>query len=552
MRALVVTAPHEAEVLEVPEPEAGPGELLVEVERVGICGTDVELYTGEMAYIDDGFMHFPMRLGHEWTGRVVAAGSPDDDGWVGKRVTGDTMLGCGRCEYCIAGHPARLPDAVRGRHPGRVGRARSPSRCWCPTRFALRDPRAREPRSGGTRRARRQRACALRRPPHVEPGHRVLVLGSGTIGLLAAQFALAAGAEVHVAGKREGSLALARSLGVQHTTTLDDVAASDESRFDSVIEATSVDDHARARRSPREAGRPRRLHRALDGTEPGRQPCHRAEGHHRGRHPVGVPRPGRRDRELRQRRGGPGCHRQRGDLAGGRAVPAGGSARGWTPGRARRCTSTRVEYRSTLVRRRSHDGRHRYRALPELVRIAPNESIEVVHEEAFGRLSQPQREEMFEVLDASAAGDDERPGRSVTDGPRPRRRRRRRGRTPARSGVCSQAGATKPTRPAGSSRHSSRSRSARSFRSLCSPAPRFRARARRASTMVSPASSIRASRASTADSDLTPAAKVETQAVLDSSIGTGVSSRRPIRAWRSMRLLSTWMYPASTANGAPS
>ena len=53
----------------------GAGELLVEVERVGICGTDVELYTGEMAYIEQGFMHFPMRLGHEWTGRVIAAGS---------------------------------------------------------------------------------------------------------------------------------------------------------------------------------------------------------------------------------------------------------------------------------------------------------------------------------------------------------------------------------------------------------------------------------------------------------------------------------------------
>ena len=45
----------------------------------------------------------------------------------------------------------------------------------------------------------------------------------------------------------------------------------------------------------------------------------------------------------------------------------------------------------------------------ELVRIAPNESIEVVHEEAFGRLSPGQREEMFEVLVASAANEDERP-----------------------------------------------------------------------------------------------------------------------------------------------
>ena len=77
------------------------------------------------------------------------------------------------------------------------------------------------------------------RAANIEPGHRVLVLGSGTIGLLAAQFALAAGAEVHVGGVREGSLALARSLGVPHTWQLDELVHADENRFDAVIEATS-------------------------------------------------------------------------------------------------------------------------------------------------------------------------------------------------------------------------------------------------------------------------------------------------------------------------
>ena len=79
MRALVVTAPGEASVQEVDAPVAGPGELLVEVERVGICGTDIELYTGEMSYIEDGYTHFPIRLGHEWTGRVIASGPSISD-----------------------------------------------------------------------------------------------------------------------------------------------------------------------------------------------------------------------------------------------------------------------------------------------------------------------------------------------------------------------------------------------------------------------------------------------------------------------------------------
>jgi len=99
MRALVVTAPRQAAVLEVEDPVASPGDMLVEVERVGICGTDVELYTGEMAYHDQGVTHFTLQLGHEWTGRVVAVGSAEDESWLGRRVTGDTMLGCGHCDY---------------------------------------------------------------------------------------------------------------------------------------------------------------------------------------------------------------------------------------------------------------------------------------------------------------------------------------------------------------------------------------------------------------------------------------------------------------------
>ena len=48
MRAFVLTAPGVSEVREVPEPAAGPGEVVVDVARVGICGTDAEFFTGEM------------------------------------------------------------------------------------------------------------------------------------------------------------------------------------------------------------------------------------------------------------------------------------------------------------------------------------------------------------------------------------------------------------------------------------------------------------------------------------------------------------------------
>ncbi|MEP6481725.1 MAG: alcohol dehydrogenase catalytic domain-containing protein [Rhodoglobus sp.] len=239
MRALVITGPHAAEVQDVAAPVAAPGELLITVERAGICGTDIELYTGNMAYIKSGHTHFPVRPGHEWTGRVLAVGFGSDEAWLGKRVTGDTMLGCGTCTYCLGGRqyvcPNRFEVGIRGDWPGALA-----EQVVIPTRFAHEIPEHLslaaaaliEPGGNSLRAA---------QAAQITPGQKVLVLGSGTIGLLAAQFALADGAEVQVGGEREGALALARSLGVGRTHALDDLVSAPGEQFDAVIDATSVD-----------------------------------------------------------------------------------------------------------------------------------------------------------------------------------------------------------------------------------------------------------------------------------------------------------------------
>src|SRR5260221_11497389 len=103
MRAFVVTAPRKGEVQEIDDLVPVADQLLVDVERVGICGTDVELYTGVMAYIGQGKTHFPLRPGHEWVGRVRSAGPDADVSWLGKRGTGDTILGGGVCRLCLRG-----------------------------------------------------------------------------------------------------------------------------------------------------------------------------------------------------------------------------------------------------------------------------------------------------------------------------------------------------------------------------------------------------------------------------------------------------------------
>src|ERR1700691_5341800 len=103
MRALVIDGPESAAVTEVDVPVPAEGQVVVDVHRVGICGTDGELFRGELPYFAQGKIGFPLRPGHEWCGVVSAVGSGVGEEWLGVRVTGDTMLGCGRCRRCRAG-----------------------------------------------------------------------------------------------------------------------------------------------------------------------------------------------------------------------------------------------------------------------------------------------------------------------------------------------------------------------------------------------------------------------------------------------------------------
>src|SRR6478609_1061029 len=122
MRAFVVTRPLVGEVQEVAAPVPTRGGVVVDVHRVGVCGTDVEFFTGEMAYLHQGHASYPMRLGHEWCGVVAAVGDDVDEQWLGRRVTGDTMLGCGHCARCLSGRHHlchdRLEIGIRGGFPG--------------------------------------------------------------------------------------------------------------------------------------------------------------------------------------------------------------------------------------------------------------------------------------------------------------------------------------------------------------------------------------------------------------------------------------------------
>ncbi|MGW4488220.1 zinc-dependent alcohol dehydrogenase [Amycolatopsis sp. NPDC004368] len=233
MRAFVITGPREAGVVEVPEPVAGVGEVVVAVERAGVCGTDREFFTGEMHYLADGQARYPMRIGHEWCGTVVATGEGVHPAWAGRRVVGDTMLGCGHCRRCRGGHQhvcaTRQEVGIRGGRAGALAeRIAVPvtSLHELPPDVDLVAGALVEP--GGN--ALRSAQAALGGDTGAA---RVVVYGPGTIGLLTAMFLRAAGADVHLVGITPDSVAFARELGF--------AAATDPPRLpvDAVVDATS-------------------------------------------------------------------------------------------------------------------------------------------------------------------------------------------------------------------------------------------------------------------------------------------------------------------------
>jgi len=194
MKAFVVHSPGQSSIEEVDAPVAKPGHVVIDIARAGVCGTDVEFFDGDMAYFQTGEAQYPIRLGHEWCGTVSSVGDGVDKKWIGKRVTGDTMLGCQKCKRCRSGlqHVCadRFEIGIRNGWPGALA-----EQLLVPE-FALHElPDSIDDTIGaliepGGNSLRSAQAA------HAGPGKKVLVWGSGTIGLLTAQFALAMGAVI--------------------------------------------------------------------------------------------------------------------------------------------------------------------------------------------------------------------------------------------------------------------------------------------------------------------------------------------------------------------
>jgi 2-desacetyl-2-hydroxyethyl bacteriochlorophyllide A dehydrogenase len=183
VKAIVWQGPSEMTVEERPDPgDPGEGELILQPEAVGICGSEVEGYLGHM-----GNRTPPLVMGHEFAGRVVAAG-PDAAELEGARVAVNPLSGCGRCALCRAGFGNICPDRkLIGVHaPGAFAdlvKVPAKDARVLPDGVSARVGALMEPLANGVHAVRLA-------GEHVE---RAVVLGAGTIGLVTLQAALLSG-----------------------------------------------------------------------------------------------------------------------------------------------------------------------------------------------------------------------------------------------------------------------------------------------------------------------------------------------------------------------
>lgn len=236
MRAIEFTEPGKLRIIETPEPPPpGPGEALLRVHTVGICGTDYSGFLGKMA-----FFSYPRIPGHELGVEVAAVGAGVTNVKPGDRCSVEPYLNCQRCYSCQRGHTNCCESNQTlgvhcdgGLRPFFLLPARKLHRSAKLTseQLALVETLA--------------IGCHAVNRAGVKSGETVLVLGAGPIGLTVIEFARLAGARVIVMDLLESRLAFVREkMKVPETivagpTALEELRARTDGRLaDVVIDAT--------------------------------------------------------------------------------------------------------------------------------------------------------------------------------------------------------------------------------------------------------------------------------------------------------------------------
>jgi L-iditol 2-dehydrogenase len=210
MKALLLSEYRRLELTDMPDPAPGAGEVLVRVAACGICGSDVHGYDGT-----SGRRIPPIVMGHEAAGTVAAVGSGVNGLNTGDRVTFDSTVYCGQCSHCRAGN-VNLCDhrQVLGVSCGDYRRSGAFAELVAvPSHIVYKLPENLSFAEAAMLEAVAVAIHAVSLVP-VQPGSSGLVLGAGTIGLLAQQALRVAGcSQVFVADVDRTRLKLSEQLG---------------------------------------------------------------------------------------------------------------------------------------------------------------------------------------------------------------------------------------------------------------------------------------------------------------------------------------------------
>lgn len=232
----VLLEPGRIEVHDADVPAPEPGQVLIKVSAVGICGSDVHYY--EDGKIGDHVLRAPLVLGHEASGVIVEIGDEVSDRTLGQRVALEPQRTCGRCRECLTGR-YNLCSQVRFYGTPPIDGA------FC--QYVILDAHRTHPIPDTMS----DEAGALIEPLSVgvwagaktaiEPGDRVLVTGAGPVGLLAADVARSRGGQVTISDTNAHRLQVAASRGADRTVDPAEQGPGDRGcAFDVILECSGV------------------------------------------------------------------------------------------------------------------------------------------------------------------------------------------------------------------------------------------------------------------------------------------------------------------------
>jgi len=259
MKAVQVKGPKVAELVELPAPKFTESEVAIDILAVGICGTDIEIIDGNMAYYTSGQANYPIVIGHEWVGAVTALGADVSGFEVGDHVVGEVSIGCRSCPQCLSGAYHRCPNrtetGVMERDGGLAEKIVCPA--WSIHKIS-------KDISVGAAALVEPTAIAYNgvRLAGVSPGKIVAIIGDGPIGLLLLQVSKAFAADkVVVIGADNERLALAATFGAD--AVIDSRTENVLDLVNSTLEGKLVDVVFEA------SGNPKGLDSAIDIASPG-------------------------------------------------------------------------------------------------------------------------------------------------------------------------------------------------------------------------------------------------------------------------------------------